>query len=104
MFGYLGLARLTDATFVFFLVSWLLTRHIGYNAVLWSVVYRLPELPYAWGPAQGVYNTQRVVWTFAALLAAIQAMSCMWFYLAIKVAYKVVNGQPAEDTRSDDEK
>ncbi len=44
------------------------------------------------------------MWTFAALLAAIQAMSCMWFYLAIKVAYKVVNGQPAEDTRSDDEK
>jgi acyl-CoA-dependent ceramide synthase len=104
MFRYLSLPNLTDATFVFFLLSWFLTRHVGFIAVLLSVMTHAHyRLPIEWAPEKGKFVTHNSLNVFAILLGAIQIMSCIWFYMACKVAYRVVMGQGAEDVRSDDE-
>ena len=45
-----------------------------------------------------------IKWTFLGMLLALQCVcySC-WFGMIIRVAYKVLSGQGADDTRSDDE-
>jgi hypothetical protein len=56
MFRYLGLPSLTDATFVMFLLSWLVTRQIGFFGVFLSVVFKAPKhLHWVWDPSQGLY-------------------------------------------------
>lgn len=104
MFKYLALPILPDATFVIFLLSWLVTRQIGFFAVWLSVLIRAPRvLPWEWNPAAGLYVNGWSIRVFQALLASLLVMSCIWFFMACKVAYLVICGFPAEDTRSDDE-
>lgn len=45
----------------------------------------------------------RFHYTFLALLLMLQAITIMWFTMIIRVAYRVVMGQGADDSRSDDE-
>jgi acyl-CoA-dependent ceramide synthase len=40
---------------------------------------------------------------FLGLLLALQCVMLVWFCLILKVAYKVISGEYADDTRSDDE-
>lgn len=104
MFRYLGLPSLTDATFVMFLLSWLVTRQIGFFGIFLSVVFKAPKhLHWVWDPSEGLYVSDNLHLGFQALLAALLVMSCIWFYMACNVAYRVVRGLGAEDTRSDDE-
>jgi hypothetical protein len=44
MLKYLQLDTLCDATFVFFLISWLVTRQVLYFRVAWSVTFEGPAL------------------------------------------------------------
>lgn len=44
-----------------------------------------------------------IKWVFLGLLLALQCVLLVWFSMILKVAYKVVSGQGADDTRSDDE-
>ena len=37
------------------------------------------------------------------LLGGLQIITCIWMYLILKVAYKVVTGSGAEDVRSDED-
>ncbi|KAJ9108130.1 hypothetical protein QFC19_002597 [Naganishia cerealis] len=104
MFRYLALPILPDATFVVFLLSWLVTRQVGFFIVFLSCVLRAPHrLPWGWNPSQELYVNHWILGLFQGLLAALLVMSCIWFYMACKVAYLVICGFPAEDTRSDDE-
>lgn len=41
--------------------------------------------------------------TFVTLLSLLQVITLVWLYMIFRVAYKVVTGTGAEDTRSDDE-
>jgi acyl-CoA-dependent ceramide synthase len=105
MFRYFRLPAATvDATFVIFLLSWLVTRQIGFFAVFLSCLFRAPwDLPWGWVPSEGRYVNYYTTTTFQALLAALLVMSCIWFYMACNVAYRVLRGLGAEDSRSDDE-
>lgn len=104
MFRYLDLPSLTDATFVFFLLSWLVTRQIAFFGLFLSVVFKAPKrMQWIWDPSRGLYVSENVHLAFQALLAALLVMSCIWFYMACNVAYRVVRGLGAEDSRSDDE-
>lgn len=51
--------------------------------------------PVCWNPT--------IRYSFLALLLALQAIIFLWFVMIIKVVYKVVSGQGADDVRSDDE-
>ncbi|KAJ9105260.1 hypothetical protein QFC21_001627 [Naganishia friedmannii] len=71
MFKYLALPILPDATFVIFLLSWLVTRQIGFFAVWLSVVIRAPYvLPWGWNPAAGQYVNWWSLGTFQEIQAS----------------------------------
>lgn len=104
MLRYLELPRACDTAFVTFLVSWFLTRHVGFLLVLYSLWFRYPILRPRWV----IWNTDelytiKTYYSFAALLGTLQVIMWMWFITIINVAWSVIQGKPAEDTRSDEE-
>lgn len=104
MFRYLSLTSLCDGTFVIFLVSWLFTRQIGLAYVIYTSWFDLPKImPYRWSPATEYYLTVPIQNTFLAMLVLLLALASVWFYMACRVAVRVLRGLGAEDSRSDDE-
>ncbi|KZT62254.1 longevity assurance proteins LAG1/LAC1 [Calocera cornea HHB12733] len=104
MFRYVGFDTAKDVAFVFFLISWFITRHVLFGAVIYSVYRDLPILvPYRWSPSTGLYLSRNAHIGFITLLVALQALLLLWFYMIVVVALRVVSGQGAEDVRSDEE-
>lgn len=130
MLKYLKWHKTCDAVFGVFMVTWLMARHILFLTVCWSVYAHIPEeinygcyrggdlnlegpLPV---PTDFDHLTQpfrdpvglvcwdnRIKWVFLALLLALQCVLLLWFTMILKVAYKVISGDGADDVRSDDE-
>lgn len=127
---YLRFQFLCDAMFGVFIVTWLITRHVLYLWVCWSIYAHIPEeikygcyegstqnlqgpspVPDDWehltwpfrDPVGLVCWNDNIKWGFLGMLLALQVIMLMWFTLIIKVAYKVLSGQGADDNRSDDE-
>ncbi|KAF2673017.1 putative longevity-assurance protein [Microthyrium microscopicum] len=119
-----------DIAFGVFLVSWFVTRHVLYNRVFWSVAVDLhAATPYGcyetttgrqvttdggsaiWANVLQPFNDQdglvcfnkQIEYGFLGLLAGLQVLTIIWFGMIIRVAYGVLSGKKAEDTRSDDE-
>lgn len=57
--------------------------------------YNDPNGPICWNPSLRYY--------FLALLLALQVICCFWFAIILKIVYKVLKGNAADDIRSDDE-
>ncbi|RPD66723.1 longevity assurance proteins LAG1/LAC1 [Lentinus tigrinus ALCF2SS1-7] len=103
MFRYLGMSMLCDVTFVVFLLSWLVTRHFLFILAIkatWESKYAVPRV---WDPSRGHFMTKEIYIAFLAMLIALQIIQLVWFWMICRVAYRVVTGQGAEDSRSDDE-
>lgn len=124
---YLGYQKLCDFAFGVFLVTWVVSRHIVYIAILKSVHYDAAALvPFScfsvetkeplppndkWILSAHSLGSQPDRTCFSAnllrafywLLVLLQVITLVWLYMIGKVAYKVVTGTGAEDTRSDDE-
>jgi acyl-CoA-dependent ceramide synthase len=104
MFLYASFSNMADIFFVVFLVAWLVTRQLFYFVIAFSIVFQAPWIiPYQWDPASGRYLTWAAQKWFAILIWTLGALLCGWFYMICGVAYKFVQGAPAEDSRSDDE-
>jgi acyl-CoA-dependent ceramide synthase len=104
MLRYLSLFTLCDTTFVLFLVSWLLTRQIGLSYMIYTAWVDAPRLnTYKWDPATEHYMTENSLNVFIGMEIILLGLATTWFYMACKVAVRVVTGQGAEDVRSDDE-
>lgn len=104
MLKYLEFPVAPDVTFVTFMISWLLTRHLGYIWILKSVWFDLPRLrPDVLNPYKGDPRSPTHFYMFSALLFSLQVIMVSWFTAIINIALAVVRGKPAEDTRSDDE-
>ena len=103
MFRYLSLFTLCDATFVVFLVGWLISRQIGLLLVILSTINSPNYVPLIWDPPTGRYLTQNTLMAFIVMLTILWCMASVWFYMACRVAVRVVRGLGAEDSRSDDE-
>ncbi|KPV75828.1 uncharacterized protein RHOBADRAFT_64840 [Rhodotorula graminis WP1] len=104
LFKYTGRHKASDGTFAAFLVCWIVTRHVIFGRIIWSVVSE-PQtvLEYDWRSEDGYYfshNTQRY---FAVLLLALQLLICMWLAMILRVLYNMFVTGSAEDNRSDDE-
>ncbi|KAI0824735.1 longevity assurance proteins LAG1/LAC1 [Trametes gibbosa] len=100
---YLGYSTACDVTFVMFLVSWFVTRHVLFVFAIkatWDSWYVVPRV---WDPSRGYYMTKEFFWGFLTMLVTLQIIQLIWFWMVCRVAYRVVTGQGAEDTRSDDE-
>lgn len=127
---YLKFRLICDIAFGAFMVTWFVARHVFYMAVCWSIYAHIhEEVKYGCyrgsaseleGPSpvpddydhliQPFYNpTGLVCWNtgirqvFLGALLALQGMMLVWLTMIVKVAYKVISGEGADDTRSDDE-
>jgi len=103
MFRYLGLTTLCDATFVVFLVSWLITRQFGLVFII-QIIHRNHHIITAgWNPDAGSYYSPRTINIFLIALSLLLCLTTVWFYMACMVAVRVLRGLGAEDSRSDEE-
>ncbi|KAL2023003.1 hypothetical protein VTK56DRAFT_4218 [Thermocarpiscus australiensis] len=129
---YLGYSTLCDCMFGVFMVSWFVARHVLYLMVCYSVWAHTPQImpvgcfrgpkdnltgPFEppadkgrfylleplWDAEGLVCYDETVKWSFLSLLLFLQCLTIMWFSLIIRVAIKVLRGDGAEDSRSDDE-
>lgn len=121
---------LCDLTFVLFMVSWFVARHVFYLMVCWSIYAHTPEImpngcfvgpndslvgpteapagfsylvePFFNATGRVCFN-ETVKWAFLTPLLLLQGITIFWFTMIIRVAIKVIRGDGAEDSRSDDE-
>ena len=127
---YLKFRLICDIAFGAFMMVWFIARHVFYLQVCWSIYAHLPqEMTYGCyrGPAsdlegplpipddydhliQPFLDPRGLVCVddgirrgFLELLLALQCILLIWLTMIVKVAYKVVSGEGADDTRSDDE-
>lgn len=86
---------ITDFLFVCFSVSFLVTRLIIYpRFLLYSMVVESPRILGMWSG----------YWYFAILLCSLQVLHVFWFYLILKMAYRImIVGEVEKDVRSDDD-
>ena len=54
-------------------------------------------------PGEPVCYNSRIMWVFMSLLVFLQGITVMWFVMILRVAWRVLKGQGADDSRSDDE-
>ncbi|CAI7644072.1 unnamed protein product [Penicillium bialowiezense] len=126
---YLKYETACNIGFGLFMSTWFLTRHIIYPVVCWSVYHQLPlnltygcytgstsefisaeppnSFAYMLGPYFSLDNpicfNPTLKWMFLGLLLIIEGLSVLWFSMIVRVAYGVVCGGNAEDSRSDEE-
>jgi very-long-chain ceramide synthase len=116
-----------------FMFSWLIARHVCYMMVVYSVWAHTPEIippngfwvgkqdnltgPHLlperlqwqqtfgplWKSDSMVYFNDPIRNSFLALLLFLQGLTIVWFTMIINVAMRVLRGDGADDTRSDDE-
>jgi len=104
MSKYLNIPLAPDILFVIFLVSWFITRQVLLLKIILSVTFDAPRmLDLIWDPSQKRYFNYEAYLFFTISLWLLYGMLCVWFWMGCKVAYNVVRGQGAEDTRSDAE-
>ena len=128
MLRYAGWQTACDIAFGVFIVTWFLTRHLFYLAVCWSLYIDLPSTygcynagtgaridgenssiisnllhAYTSDPSSPVCFNKPLRNTFLSLLLALQVLTMIWFGMICRVAYGVLSGKGAEDSRSDDE-
>ncbi|EHY59147.1 Sphingosine N-acyltransferase lag1 [Exophiala dermatitidis] len=127
---YLHFNVACDIAFGVFMVTWFVTRHVLYIVVLYGIYAHIPQeirygcykgsvldlqgplpIPDDWDhltqpfrdPVGLVCWNNKIKWAFLLSLFALQVVLLVWFAAIIRVAYKVITGQGAEDVRSDDE-
>lgn len=127
---YLHLQLVCDIAFGVFMVTWFVARHVLYMWVCWSIYAHIPrEIRYGcykgsvhdldgpfptpddWDhltqpfrdPVGLVCWNNNIKWGFLGMLLALQCVMLVWFVSIVRVAYKVITGKGAEDSRSDDE-
>lgn len=130
MLKYMNFQMACDIAFGVFLVVWFIARQVLYLLVCYSVYVHIPlEIKYGCysGSASNLQGPisppdlfghllqpftdpeglvcwdNRIGWAFLSVLMALQAILLIWFGMILRVAYKVIRGGEAEDSRSDDE-
>lgn len=82
MFKYIGWQQASDVTFAVFFVLWILTRHVLFGRILWSLYGAPDTLEYRWSSAEGYFFSRRTYIGFFALLGALQLIICLWFAMS----------------------
>lgn len=130
MLKYLGYNAVCDCAFGVFLVTWFIGRHVCYLRIVHSSwTESIQSIPFGcwhpnatevvpitekapdtstlirqfYNPTETVCFTETIQMTFISLLLALQVLTLMWFYMILRVAWRVIKGGGADDTRSDDE-
>lgn len=104
---YCGFQQICDIMFVIFMISWIVLRHGVYNYVLY----------YSWANARDIMDFDcsnfvnpsdvKICYTnfqinfLLILLGFLQIIMCIWMYMILRVAIRVIRGGSADDVRSD---
>ncbi|KYG42294.1 hypothetical protein M433DRAFT_158048, partial [Acidomyces richmondensis BFW] len=129
---YLGYQTACDAAFALFVVLWLVFRHVAYLSICWSIYAHVSVVTMPYGVystisgarlsdnggtnildnmfqpmihphAETVSFNANIRFLFLGLLSALQLITIGWFFMICRVVMRVIRGQGADDTRSDDE-
>lgn len=112
------------------MVTWLAVRHVSFMMVCWSIYAHTPSImpngcfqgsnanlvgpsptpsgyfylvePFISATGRVCYN-ETIKWAFLTPLLFLQVLLIIWFSMIVRVAVKVISGNGAEDSRSDDE-
>ncbi|POY74314.1 hypothetical protein BMF94_2508 [Rhodotorula taiwanensis] len=104
LFNYAGWQAASDVTFAVFFLLWIVTRHVIFGRIIWSIIAEAPTiLPFGWSSREGYFWSKRTYWAFIGLLGMLQLIICLWFAMILRVLWNMFRGHSAEDTRSDDE-
>ncbi|KAG0024531.1 sphingosine N-acyltransferase lag1 [Entomortierella chlamydospora] len=104
MLKYMGKDRLADFGFVFFVFTWIMSRHYYYGIIVWSVFTQIDIYGNTgWDPSKGMFMTPNVVIGFKVLLLSLYAVLLFWLFMILRIVKKVLNGENSQDVRSDDE-
>ncbi|KAG0033702.1 sphingosine N-acyltransferase lag1 [Podila clonocystis] len=104
MLKYVHKDQAADVGFVFFVITWVMSRHYYYGVIIWSCFVEAPVYAnMSWDPARGMYFTPRVLQGFQVLLCSLYAVLLFWLAMIGRVALKVLRGENSEDVRSEDE-
>ncbi|KAI5791813.1 TLC domain-containing protein [Geopyxis carbonaria] len=126
---YMGYHTICDYAFGIFLIAWVITRHLLYNRIVYSAwkdsvrfiafgcysqnssePQQLPSgsdfyaIKHTFSYSNDVVCfTKTIQMSFIATLVALQLITLVWLYMIMHVAWRVVQGTGADDTRSDGE-
>ncbi|KAE9972056.1 hypothetical protein BLS_004196 [Venturia inaequalis] len=130
MLKYMNFRTACDITFGVFIAVWFVARHVIYMMVCWSMFSEIPHVMKQgcynsttgqmisedggtavwWNvmqpfdrPGGTICYNNNIRIAFTALLMALQVLTLIWFGMILRVAYGVLSGKGAEDSRSDDE-
>ncbi|KAK3824304.1 MAG: TLC domain-containing protein [Linnemannia gamsii] len=104
MLKYCQKDQVADVGFVFFVVTWIYTRHIWFGQIIWSTFREAPQFAnMAWDPSKGLYFTPVVLKGFQVLLCGLYAVLLFWLAMIFKIVFKVLKGENSEDVRSENE-
>lgn len=128
----MGYSTACDIMFGAFMLAWLVGREIFYPMACWSVyrqsvatignvyfegtadnltgpfpipanITRAQVMEPLWKSDGKVFYSDSVMRWFLSMLLSLQVMIVVWFAMIVNVAVKVLRGDGAEDSRSDDE-
>ncbi|KAL9085178.1 MAG: hypothetical protein Q9165_007709 [Trypethelium subeluteriae] len=127
---YLGFHTAPDIAFGVFILTWIIARHVLYLTVCWTIHADVPYTmlygcydsmsgartstdggneilrhilqPFR-DPGGEVCFNQNIRLSFLGLLLALQSVMLLWLVMILKIAWSVISGNAADDSRSDDE-
>ncbi|KAE8350000.1 TLC domain-containing protein [Aspergillus coremiiformis] len=127
---YLGHTTICDILFGGFIISWLIARHLLFLKACWSIYFDSSRIiapgcyrgtaealegpfpvPSDWShliepfrnPAGTVCWNQNIIYGFLSFLLCLQVMMLLWFTIIVRIALRIVQGNRAEDLRSEGE-
>ena len=92
-FKYLGFQTLADINFVIFMLTFFVTRIVMFPYYVWTAHYE----------TQQFFVTSTEVWWCIKCADVLLLLNLYWFWLILRVLYKLISGGSVEDIRSDDE-
>lgn len=104
---YSGFQYFCDIMFIVFMLVWIVSRHGFYNYALWYTYRYSREImdmdcsKFSLMSEVKACYTDLQIDSFLALLTALQLIMCIWMYMILKVAIRVITGHEADDIRSD---
>ena len=129
---YLSLQAACDAAFALFVIFWFGARHVAYLAICWSIYAHVNSATMPYGlystrtgaklsdnggnnivdnlfqpilhpNAETVSFNPEIRYLFLGLLLALQCITIAWFVMICRVVMRVIRGEGADDSRSDDD-
>ncbi|KAG0242977.1 sphingosine N-acyltransferase lag1 [Actinomortierella wolfii] len=104
MLKYMHKDQIADVGFVFFVITWIASRHYYFGKIIYSAwTEPMIHAEMGWDPSRGLFFTEGILNGFLFLLIALYCVLIFWLMLIFRVVSKVLRGENSEDVRSEDE-